>query len=106
VVSPRHELIGCWSGDRELEDEPWLTRGETLLILRRSPAELTQSVARAGRLVVDLIGDCLAQPRNPLVSDRRLDRFGTPAPGDRRRADPYAEGTSRVHMISQGPQPF
>ena len=101
LVHSGEQLLGRPSGERQLEDEPRLAGGETLLLLRRSPAELAESVAGPGGLVVDLVGHGLAEPGDPLVGDRRLDRFGAPAPGDRSGADPYAEGAGRAQVISQ-----
>src|SRR5687767_4819389 len=99
LVHPSQQLVGRPPSDRKLEDETWLPGSETLLLFRRSPAELAESVTGAAGRVIDMVRDRLAEPCNPLVSDRRLDRFGAPAPGNRSRTDPYAEGKiGRAHV--------
>src|SRR4029450_6117573 len=67
LVHPSEPLPRRPTPDRHLEDDPWLTRSEPLFIPRRAPAKLSQPIAGTSRLVVDLIRNCLHQPREPPV---------------------------------------
>src|SRR4029450_13034868 len=94
LVHAGEQLIGCSSGDRQLEDESWLSGREAFVIsLRLPPAQLAQLASGPSGLVIDLIRHRLAEPSYFFVGDRRLDGFGAPAAGDCGRADPGAKRT-------------